>query len=116
MKDLKVVACPVNKGEHYLHKHRYIMTADAKLEPSVTIPGDFRAVNGSIVCKMTDIQDQDKYAKLFAAAPDLLEACGAAENQMHNSRKFKDGSYAIHIPAEMAKCIKAAIAKAKETL
>lgn len=75
MKKWKVVADPVNKGKHPLHDSRYIMTEDAETTFSEHVPTEWALLKGSIVCRMTDIENQPEKAKLIAAAPELLDAC-----------------------------------------
>ncbi len=85
LEKMKVVACPINKGKHPLHDSRYIMTEDAEVQYSPNWRDDWYLSQGSIVCKMTDIENQAKLAQAMAAAPKtkrdrdaLLDACKKA--------------------------------------
>ena len=82
---LKVAADPrFTQPEHSPYHHsRYIVTEDAELEVTWVPPNatasdlhnaEWETVSGSVIAKMTDTQHQAKFARLFAASPDLLEA------------------------------------------
>lgn len=76
---LIVQADPIHAGKHPYHDNRFI-TTNHRLELEVDNTGetDIRFVEGDgeqmIVAKMTDCQNQAEFARLFAAAPELLEA------------------------------------------
>lgn len=76
---LKTMADPINEGQHTLHDFRYVVTEDAEVEFSYQMSKDWGLSKGSIICEMTDCQNQKELATLFAAAPKLLEACENAE-------------------------------------
>lgn len=76
---LAVLPDPLLKGLHYYHDHRWIVTAGSHWEDDTRgyQGGDigYTLEDGSAIAQMRDCQFQAQYARLFAAAPDLLEAC-----------------------------------------
>lgn len=62
--------------------------------------------------KAPTLEEIEHLAQLIATTPELLEMLSAVANQMCQGKKYHDWSYDIHIPAEMAECIQATIAKA----
>jgi hypothetical protein len=102
---LKVQADPEHKGKHPLHEHRFITTADCEFDDS-----NLGVESGSIIAKMTDHENQKEYAQLFAAAPELLEACWKAIEIM-----CKDNLHLRSAPefAQAASILATAIAKAE---
>ena len=111
---LKVMPCPVWEGKHICHDHRWIATADATVEHADNGTNDWRLSEGSLICQMRDV-DQS-YARLFAAAPDLL----AALEKLHSMSGENGVPLSISALAgfqnEVFKITAKAIAKAKGTL
>jgi hypothetical protein len=68
----KILPCPINAGKHRYHDFRWIVTEGTELELPQDGSGDFTTVNGSLICKMRDVDPAN--ARLIAAAPELLAA------------------------------------------
>jgi hypothetical protein len=68
------MADPLLRGRHPYHDCRFIVTAGAEVE---IIDQDgtwtFEDPKSALIAKMTDCEQQRRYAYLFAAAPELLE-------------------------------------------
>ena len=70
---LKIMPCPVNAGRHPYPDHRWIATEDTVTEPSEnTDQEQWTLESGSLIAEMRDVDPA--YARLFAAAPELLAA------------------------------------------
>lgn len=83
---LKVAADPRYPNGHPFHQSRYIVTEDTVLIAEMDVPhgdGEKRDIvlldenRGAIVARMTDCEHQVEYARLFAAALDLLQVAEA---------------------------------------
>jgi hypothetical protein len=61
--------CPDNAGKHPYHDHRWIATADAKVERGHD-PRSWGLESGELICQMRDGTPAN--ARLIAAAPELL--------------------------------------------
>jgi len=104
---LKVIADPILKGQHPYHDHRYIVTAD--MEPEVFKDDgalDWTATDGSIIATMRDCEHQAEYARLFAAAPEMLAALHTALPELEYAHLDPEA----HVAAQK---IRAAIEKAE---
>ena len=105
MKNLEIMADPINKGLHTLHDNRYIVTEGTKVSVSPHVPNDWTVTEGSIICRLTDCQEQAKYAALIAAAPDLLAVAKRYVKQLEdiraemNAGKPTDIQYCLAIEA-----------------
>lgn len=70
---LAVMADPKDAGRHPFHDNRWIVTEGTEVE--WTFDGrDWRVKDGSLIAMMRDCQNQHELARLFASAPELLEA------------------------------------------
>jgi len=76
----KVMPCPIHKGKHILQDHRWIATQNAEVEYSPYVENDWGLSSGKLICQMRDTTPFD--AKLIAAAPDLLDACEHAIDEL----------------------------------
>lgn len=75
LEKLRVMSDPIWAHAHPYHQNRFICTGTEPFEMD-GLTEDFRCADDTkIICKMTDCERQKEYAKLFAAAPELLEAC-----------------------------------------
>lgn len=70
---LKVMACPKNAGKHPVHDNRWIVTANTEIDWNHN-ETEWAVGVGVLVAQMTDCQNQARYARLFAAAPEMLAA------------------------------------------
>ena len=73
----EIMADPDKKGMHPLHDNRFISTKGASDEISFGYDkrdGNWHLDEGSIICQMTDSEEQEANARLIAAAPELLAA------------------------------------------
>ena len=68
---LKIMPCPVNAGRHPYHDHRWIATEDAETEWNGNDPEEWMLASGRLIAEMRDVDPV--YARLFTAAPELLE-------------------------------------------
>lgn len=93
--ELIVQADPEWVGKHPYHDHRYVTTNHRLVveeqfselsRPRVQFDHDAPR-EAAIICQMTDHPQQAAFAKLFAAAPELLEALKAI-NQWWESDNF----------------------------
>lgn len=104
---LAVMADPKDGGKHSLHDNRWIVTEGTEVE--WTFDGrDWRVKDGSLIAMMRDCQKQYELARLFAAAPELLEALEECVNRMEQVQKMTD--YPLAWPTVKARH---AIAKAR---
>ncbi len=101
---LKVMADPKNEGKHPLHDNRWIVTANTEIDWNHN-ETEWALGVGSLVSQMTDCQHQSRYARLFAAAPDMLDA-------LEGVVSIDDISKDVDIKA-IIETAKAAIAKAR---
>lgn len=123
MKSLKVLPDPRYVGGHPYHQHRYVVTDDCVLEADTSeecvLDQTVHVSNdGSIIAELTDCDEQAKYAKLFAAAPELFEVAKSIEgnapvgsiNGTENKRLFT-----VTLTGAQINALRTAIAKAKGT-
>jgi hypothetical protein len=101
---LKVMACPMYAGKHPLHDSRYIVTDNATIEWNLD-ETEWAIDVGSLIADMRDSQHQSRYARMFAASPDMLDA-------LEGVVSIDDISKDVDIKA-MIESAKAAIRKAK---
>jgi hypothetical protein len=80
MNRLKILPDPKKAGLHEYHNHRWIASEDAEVELAGFEPDqEWYLSKGFLVAEMRDIDP--KYARLFAAAPELLEVAQRIENE-----------------------------------
>lgn len=90
LKSLIVLADPEWKGKHPCDDCRYIATEDAVFDDGQhSYDGEekiYLLERGSVIAKMTDCEQQARYAMLFAAAPQMLDALKAIVKLLDDSQ------------------------------
>lgn len=94
---MKVARDPEATGSHPYHDSRLIVSEDWDPDPEWPV--------GHWYASLSDSEHQPQLSRLFAAAPELLAACKAAESELDGDPNRRD----------LQAMIRAAIARAEHT-